>query len=169
MKIRKENSNFQTLLLSWNMIASTMAPALWSGARHFWVVLSARQVYRCDLGLLGGVVPLSSAWRKDHCSFFKSMYNSIYLFIISGCTWSPLQWGLFSSCDQRGLLSSFGAGASHCGGFSRCRAWALELRLNCSAVCGIFPDQASNLCRQVDSFALSPQGSSHCSSDDDVW
>ena len=51
--------------------------------------------------------------------------------------------GLFSSCGEQGLLSSCGAWASHCGGFSCCGArilectgcsscgpWALEHRLN---------------------------------------
>ena len=44
--------------------------------------------------------------------------------------------------------------ASHCGGFSCCRAWALGLMgfsswgagLSCSVACGIFPEQGSNLC-----------------------
>ena len=31
----------------------------------------------------------------------------------------------FSCCSEWGLLSSYSAKASHCGGFSRCRAWAL--------------------------------------------
>ena len=31
----------------------------------------------------------------------------------------------FSCCGERGLLSSSGAQASHCGGFSGCRAQAL--------------------------------------------
>ena len=31
----------------------------------------------------------------------------------------------FSSCEERGLLSSCGARASLCGGFPSCRAWAL--------------------------------------------
>ena len=34
----------------------------------------------------------------------------------------------FSSCRERGLLSSCGARASHCSGFSCCRTWALELQ-----------------------------------------
>ena len=32
----------------------------------------------------------------------------------------------FSNCGEQGLLSSCGAPASHCGGFSCCRAQALE-------------------------------------------
>ena len=93
----------------------------------------------------------------------------------------------FSSCGERGLLCSWGAQASHCGGFS-CGALAvgvqasvvaerglssrgsqaLEHRLNsCSAraslfLCGIFLDQGSNLCPllwQVDALPLAHQGS----------
>ena len=63
-----------------------------------------------------------------------------------------------------------GMQASHCGGFSCCRAWALGAwtsvvvahGLSCSAVCGIFPDQGSNPCSlywQVDSQPLRHQGS----------
>ena len=56
------------------------------------------------------------------------------------------------------FLSALGlrccAWASHCGGFSCCRAWALGAQasvvvahgLSCSAACGIFPDQGSSLC-----------------------
>ena len=32
----------------------------------------------------------------------------------------------FSSCDEQGLLSSCGAPASHCRGFSCCKAWPLK-------------------------------------------
>ena len=47
----------------------------------------------------------------------------------------------------------YSARAFHCGGFSRCRAWALDTRasvvgahgLSCSVACGIFLDQGSNL------------------------
>ena len=51
------------------------------------------------------------------------------------------------------------------GGFSGCRAWALVLvadGLSCSVVCGIFPDQGSNLHLlhwQEDSLPLNHQGS----------
>ena len=46
------------------------------------------------------------------------------------------------------------AQASHCGGFSCCRVWALGAwasvvvahRISCSVACGIFPDQDSNPC-----------------------
>ena len=82
-----------------------------------------------------------------------------------------LHWVLVA---VHGLFSSCGAWASHCCGFSCCRAQALGVRasvvvarglqsagsvvvvhrLSCSAACGIFPDQGLNLCPlhwQVDS------------------
>ena len=84
------------------------------------------------------------------------------------CAGSSLLHGLFSSCAVQ---------ASHCGGFSCCKAWdlgwvgfitcssqALEHRLNncgCSTACGIFPDQESNPCIlhwQAYSSPLSHQG-----------
>ena len=46
------------------------------------------------------------------CFFF-----SFYLFIF-GSAESSLLHGLFSSCGKRDLLSSCGAWASHCSGFS---------------------------------------------------
>ena len=49
--------------------------------------------------------------------------NFIYLFTF-GCIGSSLLCGLFSSCDEQGLLSSCGAWASHCNGFF-CGAWAI--------------------------------------------
>ena len=69
-----------------------------------------------------------------------------------------------------GLLSSCGARAPHCGGFSRgARAlgtWlglqVVEHGLSCSSACGIFEDQGSNprlLHWQADSSPLSHQGS----------
>ena len=59
----------------------------------------------------------------------------------------------FSSCGEWGLLF-FAVPASHCSGFSCCGARTLGARasvvvahgLSCSAACGIFPDQGSNLC-----------------------
>ena len=66
----------------------------------------------------------------------------------------------FSGRSEHGLCC--GVQASHCGGSSCCRAWALgggasvavAQGLGCSATCGIFPDQGSNPCPlhwQVDS------------------
>ena len=76
----------------------------------------------------------------------------------------------FSSCSEWGLLFSCGVQASHCGGFSCCRAHALDTwasvvvaqALSCSSACGIFPDQGSNPCPlhwQADSYPLYHLGS----------
>ena len=55
---------------------------------------------------------------------------------------------------ESGSYSSCGVPASHCGGFSCCRAWALEQgsavvahRTCCFPACRILPDQESNLSR----------------------
>ena len=60
------------------------------------------------------------------------------LLYLCRCTWA------FSSCRQWGLRSSFSVQASHCGGFSCCKAWALGLEgsavvahgLSCLMACG---------------------------------
>ena len=101
--------------------------------------------------------------------FFKSICLFKNLPIYFGLLGLPCCVGFFSSCSKWGLLSSCGAQASHCGGFSYYRAWALENslsslvhKLSCSAACVIFWDQGSNLCFlywQVDSLPLSHQGS----------
>ena len=74
----------------------------------------------------------------------------------------------FSSCSEWGLLSSCSLQASHCAGLSCCGArlyssgtsiverWLSSSahRPSCSEVCGLFPNQGSNLCPlhwQVDS------------------
>ena len=49
-------------------------------------------------------------------SFFKK------LFIYFGCVESSLLHGLFTTFGQQGLLCSCGTWASHCSGFSCCRA-----------------------------------------------
>ena len=85
--------------------------------------------------------------------------------------WLPLlqstgsRCAVFSICGSQALqsrLSNCGARASHRGGFSCYRAWALGAwasvvvahGLSCSAACGIFPELGSNSCPllwQVDS------------------
>ena len=60
----------------------------------------------------------------------------------------------FSCCSEQGLLSHCDVQASHCGGFSCCRAQALgctgsvvvALEISCLEARGIFPHQGSNLC-----------------------
>ena len=55
------------------------------------------------------------------------MWNGAGLLSKEQRTWwaASLLCELFSSWGGQGLLSSFRAQASHCGGFSWCRAWAL--------------------------------------------
>ena len=61
------------------------------------------------------------------------LYNFIYLLIfIFGCAESYSLHRLFSRYSKRELLSSCGAPASRCGGFSSCRAWAIV-----AATCGL--------------------------------
>ena len=91
------------------------------------------------------------------------------------CTWA------FSSCDEQGLLASWGPQASHCWwllllqttasrvcGLSSCSSRALEHWFNSCGTCGLscstaselFPDQGSNPCLlhwQADSSPLSYQ------------
>ena len=49
------------------------------------------------------------------------------MYFIFGCTKSSLLPEAFSSCSEQGLLASCRVQASHCGGFSCCRPWALGL------------------------------------------
>ena len=81
----------------------------------------------------------------------------------------------FSSCRQRGLLSSCSVLASRCSGFCcgalqqlrflgslSSRSLVVACRLGCSKACAIFPDQGSNPCLlhlQGDSLPPSHQGS----------
>ena len=51
-----------------------------------------------------------------------------YVLFYPWLCWVLLAVQAFSGCGRRGLLSSCGAGASHCGGFSCCGAWALGTR-----------------------------------------
>ena len=94
--------------------------------------------------------------------FLNNFLNFFFFFFDSaGSSWLP---GLFS-CGKRGLLSSCSVQASHCCGFSCCSAQVLGMQasvvvaprlqstgsiiavhlLRCSAACGIFLDQGSNL------------------------
>ena len=99
--------------------------------------------------------------------FLKNVIYFLFLAALGLCCYAQA----FSSCGEPGLHSNCSALASHCGGFSHCKAWALGSqasvvgahRLSCSAACGIFLDQGSNLCplhQQVDSQATGPPGKS---------
>ena len=98
-------------------------------------------------------------WELDPFHFcFLFIYSVIHLWL----RWvSIAARGL--SLDEVGVLFSSCSGqASHCSGFSCCRAQALRcassvaaaLELSCPGGCEIFPDRGLNLCplhRQVDS------------------
>ena len=96
-------------------------------------------------------------------------FLNIYLFLT-----------LLGVCCCMGFFSSYSVWASRCGGFSCCEGQAVghmgfsscgskaleyslnSYRLNCSAACGIFPDQGSNSCLlhwQAGSLLLSHPGS----------
>ena len=97
-----------------------------------------------------------STTQKGKCRPWSRGFMGRLLFFfnvfIFGCAGSLLLWGLFSGCGERG------AQGSHCGGFSRCKARALEhTQCSCGA-CGIFLDKGSNPCPlhwQVNSLPLS--------------
>ena len=77
----------------------------------------------------------------------------------------------YSPVVVRWLVLFQGTGSRHMG-FSSCRTQAQSTRsvaavhgLSCSAACGIFPDQGSNLCPlrwQADFYSLYYQGSPTC-------
>ena len=57
-------------------------------------------------------------------SFFLGLFI-IYFYLFFGCTGSLLLRTVFLQLRQVGVTLRCGAQASHCGGFSCCRAWAL--------------------------------------------
>ena len=77
-------------------------------------------------GCLSHFYPPCPLIRFPHVyTLFKKSF--IYLFLAVGlccCT------QVFSSCGEQGLLSSWGAQASHCSGFFCWGAWALECELS---------------------------------------
>ena len=100
----------------------------------------------CSYGCLGAM--------RLHCEIFKlGSYFWQHLVFVAALR-------LFSSCSERGLLSSCGGRASRCSSFSFCRAWALGRGASVVVIhwlrcpCGIFLDKRSNQCTlhwQVDS------------------
>ena len=105
--------------------------------------------------------------------YIYSLFTHYFYFWLG---WSSQLCGLFSSCGERGLLSGFGAGVSHCGGLSCRRAWALgcvgsvvaapSSKAHAQPAVQLlhsmwdFPDQGSNFCLlywQVDSLPLNYQ------------
>ena len=114
-------------------------------------------------------------WRFVSASLMTSRMKSsrgshflfIYVFFVVLCLRGS--WA-FPSDSEWGVLSSRDVQASHCGGFSCCRARALASThsvisvhgLSCSEARGIFPDQGLNPCLlhwQVDCLPPSHQGS----------
>ena len=61
----------------------------------------------------------ASIWMGFRVQTRTKTHNETKFFF--GCAGSSLLCGLFSSCGERGQLSSCGSWASHCGGFT-CRA-----------------------------------------------
>ena len=78
--------------------------------------------------------------------------NLFFLIYFFGCTGASLLLAAFSSVflGRWGLLSSFGAQASHCSGFCYCRAQALGARASVGAAHGL---------SSCDSWALKLQAS----------
>ena len=77
--------------------------------------------------------------------FILFMYLFLAALGLCRCAWT------FSSCDEQGLLSSWGAWSSHCNGFSCCRAWPLgtvveTLRLGFPATCSWARDRTHVPC-----------------------
>ena len=101
------------------------------------------------------------------CSLFNSVWIFFFFFGYSG---SSLLCMGFLELWRVGATLHCWARASHCGGFSCCRAQApgvrasvvVAHRFTCSTARGIFPDQGSNPCslhRQEVSYPLHHQGS----------
>ena len=111
----------------------------------------------------------------------KTFYSHLKIFMF-GYSGSWLLCAGFLQLQQAGPALDCDAWASHCSGFSYCRAWALSswasvvvargfqreglvlvvCGVSCSAACGIFLDQGLNLCSlhwQADSYPLYNQGS----------
>ena len=77
--------------------------------------------------------------KKNHLSGRLSFFLSVYYLFLTAlglccCVCAFSSWG------EQGLLSNCSAQASHCGGFSCCKAWTL----GCPKACGIFLEQELN-------------------------
>ena len=88
------------------------------------------------LSSLIGIESTSPA--SDGEFFFFFFLFDIYLFVCFWLHWASVAvHGFFSSCGERGLLRSCGTPASHCSGFSCCRAGALGMWASAVAACGL--------------------------------
>ena len=133
----------------------------WTQLSDFRVMMSAGGMQSTLLLLLTSVFALGSS--KVAVGFFGFFFKLIlFLAVLGLCCCSPA----VSSGRERGLLSRCSARASHCGGFSCCRAGApghsdfssccsrlsstglvvVVQGLSQSEACGIFPDLELNPC-----------------------
>ena len=121
------------------------------------------------------VIRVGPRINKTQFLFSQSFHGIFFIyFIYFGLSGSSLLQGLFSGCRDQGLLSTSGAQASRCCGFSCCKAQALgcvgfgncgmsaqwlqltgsrsqaqqlwHIGLSCSVIYGILSDQRSNPC-----------------------
>ena len=126
-------------LFSSNLSTSVffLALALLARSLVIWVLLFSGQVYQMRYMIyfwetVCSVFPVSVLhliWCPLLSSpFILTHFTCPYLFLVAlglrCCMWA------FSSCIEQGLLSSCGAWASRCSGFSCWGAWALENRLS---------------------------------------
>ena len=80
--------------------------------------------------------------------FVGFFFSFLVVLHLRCCTWA------FSSCGERGLLSSLGAQTTRCSDFSHCRTQDLGTQTSaaaahqphCSSACGILLHQGSNPC-----------------------
>ena len=82
----------------------------------------------------------------DQRQFNQRGPTVVFFNIYFCCAGSLLLLTDFLQLQRAGAPLCCSAQASHCGGFSDCRAQALKHGLSGSAACGSFPDQGSNPC-----------------------
>ena len=104
---------------------------LWDAQGLRWGIFSAHRMTAFPLVHLDPV---------SFSSFFFLKLISLFYFWLH---WVFVAAQSFSSCSERGLLLSCGAWASHCGGFSCCRAQALGTQTSVVAVCWLSCSVAS--------------------------
>ena len=73
---------------------------------------------------------------RDHPYFLFNKFI-YFIYFIFGCVGSSLLRAGFPLVAVSGSYSSLGVWASHCGGFSCCRAWALGVRASVVVACGL--------------------------------
>ena len=130
-------------------------------------------MYRCERFTMKKIEHQRTDAFKLWC--WRRLFFFLVVLGLCLCVWA------FSSCDEQGLLASWGPQASHCWwllllqttasrvcGLSSCSSRALEHWFNSCGTCGLscstaselFPDQGSNPCLlhwQADSSPLSYQ------------